>query len=155
MRDEEKKFQDKLKLEIEKWDNTNNKRMIKLSRKDVENVVSQWTGIPMQNIGKEDNENYLLLEESLKKKVIGQDEAIDVVSKAIKRGRVGLKDPKRPIGSFLFLGPTGVGKTKLAKVICEEIFGSEDSMIRLDMSEFMEPHSVSKIIGAPPRICRI
>ena len=155
LRDEEKKFQDKLKLEIEKWDNTNNKRMIKLSRKDVENVVSQWTGIPMQNIGKEDNENYLLLEESLKKKVIGQDEAIDVVSKAIKRGRVGLKDPKRPIGSFLFLGPTGVGKTKLAKVICEEIFGSEDSMIRLDMSEFMEPHSVSKIIGAPPRICRI
>ena len=155
LRDEEKKFQDKLKLEIEKWDNTNNKRMIKLSRKDVENVVSQWTGIPVQNIGKEDNENYLLLEESLKKKVIGQDEAIDVVSKAIKRGRVGLKDPKRPIGSFLFLGPTGVGKTKLAKVICEEIFGSEDSMIRLDMSEFMEPHSVSKIIGAPPRICRI
>ena len=150
LRDEEEEIKVNLEKETENWDSKNNKKLIKIGEEDIEKVISFWTGIPIQKIGKEENEKLEHLEENLKLRVIGQDEAVESVSKAIKRGRVGLKDPLRPIGSFLFLGPTGVGKTELSKAISDEVFGSEDSMIRLDMSEFMEPHSVSKLIGAPP-----
>ncbi len=150
LRDKEEEIKVNLEKETENWDSKNNKKLIKIGEEDIEKVISFWTGIPIQKIGKEENEKLEHLEENLKLRVIGQDEAVESVSKAIKRGRVGLKDPLRPIGSFLFLGPTGVGKTELSKAISDEVFGSEDSMIRLDMSEFMEPHSVSKLIGAPP-----
>ena len=146
LRDEEEEIKVNLEKETENWDSKNNKKLIKIGEEDIEKVISFWTGIPIQKIGKEENEKLEHLEENLKLRVIGQDEAVESVSKAIKRGRVGLKDPLRPI----FLGPTGVGKTELSKAISDEVFGSEDSMIRLDMSEFMEPHSVSKLIGAPP-----
>ena len=113
-------------------------------------MISKWTGIPVQRLNEDDNEKIKNLEKNLHKRVIGQNEAVEAVAKAIRRGRIGLKDPKRPIGSFLFLGPTGVGKTELCKALAENLFDNEDNMIRLDMSEYMEPHSVSKIIGAPP-----
>lgn len=117
---------------------------------DVARTVSQWTGIPLQNIEEKESERYLKLEETLHRRVIGQDEAVEAVARAMRRGRVGLQDPAKPIGSFLFLGPTGVGKTELSKGLAESVFGSESAMIRLDMSEYMEPHSVAKIIGSPP-----
>ncbi|MBR3133448.1 MAG: ATP-dependent Clp protease ATP-binding subunit [Clostridia bacterium] len=150
LRDEETELNKILKKETESWDNTNNKKMLKLGKEDIENVISLWTGIPLQKIGSEENNKLINLEYDLKKRIFGQDEAIEAISKAIKRGRVGLKDSNRPIGSFLFLGPTGVGKTELSKAISEEVFGKEDSIIRFDMSEFMEQHSISKLIGAPP-----
>ena len=150
LRDEEIELNKNLKKETENWDNTNNKKMLKLGKEDIDNVISLWTGIPVQKIGSEENNKLVNLETDLKNRIFGQDEAIDLISKVIKRGRVGLKDSKRPTGSFLFLGPTGVGKTELSKAISEEVFGKEDSIIRLDMSEYMESHSVSKIIGAPP-----
>lgn len=117
---------------------------------DVARTVSQWTGIPLQNIEEKESERYLKLEETLHRRVIGQNEAVEAVARAMRRGRVGLQDPAKPIGSFLFLGPTGVGKTELSKALAESVFGSESAMIRLDMSEYMEPHSVAKIIGSPP-----
>mgnify|MGYP000763594060 FL=1 len=110
----------------------------------------QWTKIPVSRLKEEESKRLLHLEEVLHKRVIGQNEAVDAVAKAIKRGRVGLKDPKRPIGSFLFLGPTGVGKTELSKALAEAVFGDEKALIRVDMSEYMEKHSVSKMIGSPP-----
>lgn len=113
-------------------------------------TVSRWTKIPLQRLEEAESQRLLHLEQTLHKRVIGQDEAVTAVAKAVKRGRVGLKDPKRPIGSFLFLGPTGVGKTELSKALAEVLFGREDAMIRVDMSEYMEKHSVAKIIGAPP-----
>ena len=112
--------------------------------------MALWTGIPVTRIAQEESERLLQMEEALHKRVIGQDEAIDAVSKAVRRARAGLKDPKRPIGSFIFLGPTGVGKTELAKTLAEFMFGSEDSLIKIDMSEFMERHNVSRLVGAPP-----
>ncbi len=117
---------------------------------DVEAVISGWTKIPVERLAAKETERLKNLETILHKRVIGQEEAVNAVSRAVKRGRVGLKDPKRPIGSFLFLGPTGVGKTELSKALAEVLFGSEDSMIRVDMSEYMEKHSVSKMIGSPP-----
>ena len=117
---------------------------------DIADVVSQWTKIPVQKLTESDTERLRHLESTLHKRVVGQDEAVMAVSKAVKRGRVGLKDPKRPIGSFLFLGPTGVGKTELSKALAEALFGDEESMIRVDMSEYMEKHSVAKMIGSPP-----
>ena len=117
---------------------------------DVAEVVSSWTKIPVTRISQSESQRLLGLEDTLKKRVIGQDEAVKMVAKAIKRGRVGLKDPKRPIGSFMFLGPTGVGKTELSKALAEALFGDENAMIRVDMSEYMEKHSVSKLIGSPP-----
>lgn len=117
---------------------------------DIADIVSMWTKIPVSRITEKENERLLKLETILHQRVVGQDEAVSTVAKAIKRGRVGLKDPVRPVGSFLFLGPTGVGKTELSKALAEALFGSEDALIRVDMSEFMEPHSVSKMIGSPP-----
>ena len=124
--------------------------IVEVKEENIAEVISKWTGIPVQRLNEDDNEKIKNLEKNLHKRVIGQNEAVEAVAKAIRRGRIGLKDPKRPIGSFLFLGPTGVGKTELCKALAENLFDNEDNMIRLDMSEYMEPHSVSKIIGAPP-----
>ena len=117
---------------------------------DIAGVVSLWTGIPVKSLSRDESERLLQMEEVLHRRVIGQDEAVSAVSRAVRRGRVGLKDPRRPVGSFLFLGPTGVGKTELCKALAEAVFGDENAMIRLDMSEFMEKHTVSKLIGSPP-----
>ena len=150
LRDEEHKQREKLEKEKNKWENKNSRSVTTLTEEDIADVVANWTGIPVKKLTQDENEKLKSLEETLHKRVIGQEEAISAVARAIRRGRVGLKDPNRPIGSFLFLGPTGVGKTELSKALAEALFGSEDTMIRVDMSEFMEPHSVSKLIGAPP-----
>lgn len=121
-----------------------------LDEDDIAEVVADWTKIPVSRLKEKESKRLLQLENILHKRVVGQNEAVEAVAKAIKRGRVGLKDPKRPIGSFLFLGPTGVGKTELSKALAEAVFGDEKSLIRVDMSEYMEKHSVSKIIGSPP-----
>ena len=150
LRDTEKALRDKFEKEQNKWKNKNNKSIVTITEENIAEVIANWTGIPAKKITEDENEKLKNLEKELHKRVIGQNEAVEAVSKAIRRGRVGLKDPKRPIGSFLFLGPTGVGKTELSKALAEVLFGDENAMIRLDMSEFMEPHSVSKLIGAPP-----
>ena len=124
--------------------------MVNITEENIAEVIANWTGIPVKKITENENQKLKNLEKSLHERVIGQNEAVEAVAKAIRRGRVGLKDPKRPIGSFLFLGPTGVGKTELSKALAEVLFGDENSMIRIDMSEYMEPHSVSKLIGSPP-----
>ena len=134
----------------EQWDKEKESKNITVSENDVAAVVSDWTKIPVTRISQTESQRLLSLETELKKRVIGQDEAVSILAKAIKRGRVGMKDPKRPIGSFLFLGPTGVGKTELSKALAEALFGDENAMIRVDMSEYMEKHSVSKLIGSPP-----
>ncbi len=126
------------------------KSAVEITEDDIAAVVAMWTKIPVERLNEKESERLLHLEDTLHKRVIGQKEAVSAVSKAIKRGRVGLKDPNRPVGSFLFLGPTGVGKTELSKALSEAIFGTEDSIIRIDMSEYMEKHSVSKMIGSPP-----
>ena len=150
LRDKENEQKDKLEKEKKKWQSKNSKNVMNLTDEDIAEVIASWTGIPVQKITQDENEKLKHLEETLHKRVIGQNEAVEAVSKAIRRGRVGLKDPNRPIGSFLFLGPTGVGKTELSKALAEALFGNEDSMIRVDMSEYMEPHSVAKLIGSPP-----
>ena len=150
LRDKEKEQKEKLEKEKKKWQNKNSKNVLNLTEEDIAEVIASWTGIPVNKITQDENEKLKHLEETLHKRVIGQNEAVEAVSKAIRRGRVGLKDPNRPIGSFLFLGPTGVGKTELSKALAESLFGNEDAMIRVDMSEFMEPHSVAKLIGSPP-----
>ena len=124
--------------------------MVTITEENIADVIALWTGIPVKKITEDENERLRNLEKSLHERVIGQDEAVEAVAKAIRRSRVGLKDQNRPIGSFLFLGPTGVGKTELSKALAESLFGDESSLIRIDMSEFMEPHSVSKLIGSPP-----
>jgi ATP-dependent Clp protease ATP-binding subunit ClpA len=121
-----------------------------VDEEEIAQVVAMWTGIPVTRIAQEESQRLLKMEESLHGRVIGQEEAIGIVSKAVRRARAGLKDPKRPIGSFIFLGPTGVGKTELAKALAEFMFGSEDALIKIDMSEFMERHNVSRLVGAPP-----
>lgn len=128
----------------------NTKSVSELTEEDIAEVISSWTGIPVKKLTQDENEKLKNLEKTLHERVIGQNEAVEAVAKAIRRGRVGLKDPNRPIGSFLFLGPTGVGKTELSKALAEALFGNENAMIRIDMSEYMEPHSVSKLIGSPP-----
>lgn len=125
-------------------------RRVVIGENDIADVVAMWTKIPVQKLAQKESERLLKLESILHKRVIGQEDAVKAVAKAMRRGRVGLKDPKRPIGSFLFLGPTGVGKTELSKALAEAMFGSEDAIIRVDMSEYMEGHSVSKMIGSPP-----
>ena len=149
-----KKQQDAL---VKKYDRLMKKRekqeagnVISIGENEIAEVVAQWTKIPVQKLAEKESERLLKLEKTLHKRVIGQEEAVTAVAKAMRRGRVGLKDPNRPIGSFLFLGPTGVGKTELSKALAEAMFGSEDAMIRVDMSEYMEGHSVSKMIGSPP-----
>ena len=137
-------------MEKDKKSSTRGRKNLQVTVADVEAVISGWTKIPVEKLAAKESERLKNLESILHKRVIGQDEAVTAVSKAVKRGRIGLKDPKRPIGSFLFLGPTGVGKTELSKALAEVLFGSENSMIRVDMSEYMEKHSVSKMIGSPP-----
>ena len=150
LRDKEKELKEKYQKEEEKWKNKNTKSIVTITEENIAEVIANWTGIPAKKITEDENEKLKNLEKELHKRVIGQNEAVEAVAKAIRRGRVGLKDPKRPIGSFLFLGPTGVGKTELSKALAESLFGDENSMIRVDMSEFMESHSVSKLIGSPP-----
>ena len=150
LRDKEREMKQKLEKEKEKWESKNKSSVTKLTKEDIAEVIASWTGIPAKRITEDENEKLKHLEDNLHKRVIGQNEAVTAISKAIRRSRVGLKDPNRPIGSFLFLGPTGVGKTELSKALAEVLFGNENAMIRVDMSEFMEPHSVSKLIGAPP-----
>ena len=150
LRDKEKELSKKLEIESEKWRDARTNKVINIEKEDVAIIVSNWTGIPLSKISESETEKLKNLENELHKRVIGQDEAESAVARAIRRSRVGLKDPNRPIGSFLFLGPTGVGKTELTKALAESLFGSESSMIRVDMSEFMEQHSVSKLIGSPP-----
>ena len=148
-----KDSEEELKKQLEKELKKSDKKKIKgltVTAKDVEDVVAMWTNIPVSKLSEKEESKLRKLETTLSKRVIGQPEAIKAVSNAIRRGRVGLKDPKRPIGSFLFLGPTGVGKTELSKAIADSVFGNEKSMIRVDMSEYMEKHSVSKLIGSPP-----
>lgn len=150
IRDEEKKKQKKLDKAVDKWKKESLKEKAVVSEEDIANVVSAWTKIPVKKLAEEESVKLRQLENILHKRVIGQNEAVIAVSKAIRRGRVGLRNPKKPIGSFLFLGPTGVGKTELSKALAEVLFGKEDSIIRVDMSEYMEKHSVSKLIGSPP-----
>ena len=150
LRDEVNSLKEELEKEKNKWNSKKTKTIPKLTEEDIAKVIASWTGIPAAKITQDENKKLKNLDKELHKRVIGQNEAVDAVAKAIRRSRVGLKNPNRPIGSFLFLGPTGVGKTELSKALAENLFGTEDAMIRIDMSEFMEPHSVAKLIGAPP-----
>jgi len=150
LRDLERKEKEKLEKEKQKWKNKTSKDVKKISAENIAEVISNWTGIPTNKVSQDENERLKKLENALHERVIGQNEAVKAVAKAIKRSRVGLQDPNRPIGSFMFLGPTGVGKTELSKALAESLFGDENAMIRIDMSEYMEPHSTSKMIGSPP-----
>ncbi|MGI6034545.1 MAG: ATP-dependent Clp protease ATP-binding subunit [Limnochordia bacterium] len=150
LRDKEQKLQDELEKMRTQWKNNREQNSGEVTEEDIANVVSSWTGIPVTKLTQEETEKLLNLEEHLHKRVIAQDEAIDSIAKAIRRAHAGLKDPKRPVGSFIFLGPTGVGKTELARALAETLFGDEDAMVRLDMSEYMERHTVSRLVGAPP-----
>ena len=149
-----KKLQDGLRTSLKAakraWESTHDSGEIVVTADNVAEIVSRWTGIPVQSMQEEESQRLLHLEEVLHKRVIGQDEAVKALAKAVRRGRVGLKDPNRPIGSFLFLGPTGVGKTELSKALAEALFGDENAMVRIDMSEYMEKHSVSRMVGSPP-----
>ena len=150
IRDEEKQLRERLEQEKEVWKEKKVSGNGEVTPQDIANIVSTWTGIPVVQLTEEESERLLKLEEVLHQRIVGQDEAVTAVAKAIRRGRVGLKDPKRPIGSFIFLGPTGVGKTELCKTLAEAMFGDENAMIRLDMSEYMEKHTVSRLVGSPP-----
>lgn len=150
LRDEEKALNEELTKKKEEWQKSNAVAKTEIGEAEIAEIVSSWTGIPTQRLCEEEGERLKHLEDILHERVIGQEEAVSAVSKAIRRGRVGLRDPKRPIGSFIFLGPTGVGKTELSKAIAEALFGDEDAMIRIDMSEYMEKHSVSRLVGSPP-----
>ncbi|WP_404899775.1 ATP-dependent Clp protease ATP-binding subunit [Ligilactobacillus salivarius] len=152
IRNEELKIQEKLEKQIQrdKDEEDSNSYRVKVTAEDIAEVVSEWTGVPVTQINRSEGDRLIRLEKILHNRVIGQDEAVKAVSKAIRRARSGLKDPTRPIGSFMFLGPTGVGKTELAKALAEAMFGSEDSMIRIDMSEYMEKYTTSRLIGSPP-----
>lgn len=146
----QEKKREKIRKVKEAWEDEKNSRTLFVDEDEIADVVSGWTKIPVNKLKEEETERLLRLETILHERVVGQEEAVTAVSKAIRRGRVGLKDPKRPIGSFLFLGPTGVGKTELCKALAEAMFGTENALIRVDMSEYMEKHSVSKMIGSPP-----
>ena len=150
LRQEKEMAEKKLEQIRKRFQKKQEQRGLSVQEEDIAGVVSQWTKIPVQRLAESESARLGKLEQTLHKRVVGQDEAVAAVAKAVKRGRVGLKDPKRPIGSFLFLGPTGVGKTELSKALAEALFGDENSMIRVDMSEYMEKHSVAKMIGSPP-----
>lgn len=150
VRDEEKKAKEELERQKNLWTEKRSHEGGEVTPEDIANVVSVWTGIPVVQLTEEESERLLHLEETLHQRLVGQEEAVSAVSRAIRRGRVGLKDPKRPVGSFIFLGPTGVGKTELTKALAEAMFGDENAMIRLDMSEYMEKHTVSRLVGSPP-----
>ena len=147
---EQKEAEKKLEQAKKRFNKKNEKKKVPVTEEDVADVISMWTRIPVTRLNESESERLKKLDKTPEKRVIGQEEAIQALSKAVKRGRVGLKDPARPIGSFLFLGPTGVGKTELSKALAEALFGNEEDMIRVDMSEYMEKHSVSKMIGSPP-----
>ena len=150
LRDKEKEMGEKLSKLREEWQSKSSQSAGEIGEDEIAEIISGWTGIPVKKLAEEESERLRNLEEVLHRRVIGQEDAVKAVSKAIRRGRVGLKDPKRPIGSFIFLGPTGVGKTELSKALTEALFGDEDALIRVDMSEYMEKHSVSKMVGSPP-----
>jgi ATP-dependent Clp protease ATP-binding subunit ClpC len=150
IRDQEQSLREELEKAKNDWYQKNRKSNGTVNGEDIAEIVSSWTGIPVKSLEEDEAEKLMKLEDVLHKRVVGQDEAVKAVSKAIRRGRVGLKDPKRPVGSFIFLGPTGVGKTELCKALAEAMFGDENSMIRIDMSEYMEKHTVSRLVGAPP-----
>ncbi len=150
LRDEEKEKSEKLSSLRENWKNSSSQYSGEIGEEEIAEIISGWTGIPVKKLAEEESERLKNLEEILHKRVIGQHDAVSAVARAIRRGRMGLKDPKRPIGSFIFLGPTGVGKTELSKALTEALFGDEDALIRVDMSEYMEKHSVSKMVGSPP-----
>ena len=150
LRDKVKSEESKYEQELEKWKSKKDADVIEITVEDIADIISLWNGIPVKQLTKTEQERLKNLEEELHQRVVGQEEAVNSVARAIKRSRVGLKDPKRPIGSFIFLGPTGVGKTELAKSLAYSLFGDENAMVRIDMSEFMEQHTVSKLIGSPP-----
>ncbi|WP_308618930.1 ATP-dependent Clp protease ATP-binding subunit [uncultured Eubacterium sp.] len=150
IRDKANELNKLLDDEKSKWRNSSNHDVKAVSSEEIAQVVSQWTGVPVNQLTKEESERLLNMEKILHERIVGQDKAVSAISKAIRRGRVGLKNPNRPIGSFIFLGPTGVGKTELCKSLAEAMFGDENAIIKLDMSEYMEKHTVSKLIGAPP-----
>lgn len=150
IRDKENNLRTLLDEEKEKWKNLSSHQVKEVTKEDIASVVSSWTGIPANQITKEESERLLNLEKILHERIVGQDKAVSSVARAIRRSRAGLKNPKRPIGSFIFLGPTGVGKTELCKTLAETLFGDEEAIIKLDMSEYMEKHTVSKLIGSPP-----
>lgn len=150
LRDEEKKLKKELNNRLGAWNRNNSVNTLVVQAEDIAKVVSSWTNIPVERITEKESERLLKLEERLHKRVIGQEDAVTSIARAIRRARVGLQDPNRPIGSFIFLGPTGVGKSELCKALAEAVFGEENNMIRIDMSEYMEKHSVSRLIGAPP-----
>ncbi|MBO5327530.1 MAG: AAA family ATPase, partial [Clostridia bacterium] len=150
LRDQEKSLRESYDQAKKDWEATVGDQQLTVCETDIADVVTQWTGIPVSRLLEEESERLLHLDELLQERVIGQNAAVEAVARAIRRGRMGLKDPKRPIGSFIFLGPTGVGKTELCKALAELLFGDAGAMIRMDMSEYMEKHSVSKLIGSPP-----
>ena len=150
LRDIEKDYQEQVEIERDKWHKQMSANRGTVTEDDIAKVVAGWTGIPVTRLTEDESQRLLQLEKVLHERVVGQDEAVAAVAKAIRRSRVGLKDPKRPIGSFLFLGPTGVGKTELCKTLAEAMFGDENAMIRIDMSEYMEKHTVSRLVGSPP-----
>ena len=149
-RDQEKQKRDELNKLSEEWKNQTTTETKVVTEEEIANIVSNWTGVPVTKLREEDTQRLLNMEEILHKRVIGQDEAVKAVSRAVRRAHSGLKNPKRPIGSFLFLGPTGVGKTELARALAEVLFDNEDAIVRIDMSEYMEKHAVSRLVGAPP-----
>ncbi len=150
LRDKKRQLQNEIAASRQQWTENRDKKVETVGEPEVAQIVSSWTGIPVTQMTQDEAERLLNLEQTLHQRVIGQDEAVDAVARAIRRARAGLKDPRRPIGSFIFLGPTGVGKTELCKALGEALFGDDDSMIRIDMSEYMEKHSVSRLIGSPP-----
>ena len=150
IRDEKNKIAQDLENERKLWQEKSNRSTGEVSEQEIAAIVSQWTGIPVVQLTQEESQRLLHMEEELHKRIVGQDEAVSAVARAIRRGRAGLKDPKRPTGSFIFLGPTGVGKTELCKTLATSMFGDENAMIRLDMSEYMEKHTVSRLVGSPP-----
>ena len=150
LRDEEKALVDELTATKDSWEKSSSTAETVVTESEIAEIISMWTGIPVKSIEETESERLLKLEEILHERVIGQSEAVSAVSRAIRRGRVGLKDPKRPIGSFIFLGPTGVGKTELSKALAEAMFGDDDAIVRIDMSEYMEKHTVSRLVGSPP-----
>ena len=150
LRDDEQKLKTEYDEKKQGWERSQDQNELSVTAADVADVVTQWTGIPVNRLLEEESEKLLKLNDLLRERVIGQDTAVEAVARAIRRGRMGLKDPRRPVGSFIFMGPTGIGKTELAKALAEVMFGNANAMIRLDMSEYMEKHSVSKLIGSPP-----
>src|SRR5699024_4645847 len=150
LRDKEQKLREEVEQTKNEWKAQQGQENLSVTEEDIEKVVSAWTGIPVVRLTKDESDRLLNLEDILHDRIIGQKEAVNAVAKAIRRARAGLKDPKRPIGSFIFLGPTGVGKTELARALAEAMFADEDAMIRIDMSEYMEKHATSRLVGSPP-----